>query len=571
MSAPLSTSELLRWVATKATRSTRDDFDALLARTDFTQVAGQVLQSGTPPEKRTALRGLRELETPEARALARLALRDDAAEVRAMAAGALTHSRDEADWQALLVALDDADASVQHAVMDALARMDPAATSALLLERFGHASTSEQLLALITAQRLRLPDAVALARQGLASPTATTRSAAISLLARQTEEETDGLLLQALTDGAEDVRVEALRALSRRVRVPTSVFVPLLSSATAQVQELALQALVLRRDTSACADIARLLEAPSPSLRRSAIFATGYIRCTGSTPTLLELLARTRAEDERVDLITALSHLGSPEAWAALRGQLLDPAPRIRRAAVSAWTLATAPRDATRLLLERLREDPDAEVRMAIALALAESGRREGARALHLALQDAAPEVRRMAVRTLGRDTRAEAHQALREHQATERDPEVLRELATALDPRRASGNPGAPAERPLFDPAGTGQCVAEWLASPAHHPATDRVYFYEGGHLQHLDAHGQLHALHYTVTGDQLHLQAEDAPERRTAFTVAPMPPTAGDGDAPHRFRLELARDVLTGTDTPRALFCVQPERPDTDSGNGD
>nr|WP_255207849.1 MULTISPECIES: HEAT repeat domain-containing protein [unclassified Myxococcus] len=560
----------MRWAAGKPSGSAQEDLDALCARVDFPLTARDALRSGTPAEKTTALRALQALATPEAHALARLALHDEAAPVRAMAARALARSRDGADWRGLQEALNAAEPSVQLAVMDSLARMDPTAASALFRERFDRAPEVEKRNALATAQRLRLPEAGALARLGLASSEATTRAAAVALLAREGEA-MNGLLVQALTDAADVVRLEALRALSRRPQVPASVFVPLLSAAsTAQVREQVLQALVLRGDASACEPVARLLEAPESSLRRRAIRATGELGCTQATHSLLEQLARTRDEDERADLVTALGRLGGPEAWQALRKELTDAAPRVRHAAVSAWASDAAPQDAAPVLMARLRDEPDAEVRMAIALALANSSQPVGHRALLLALEDAAPEVRRMAVRTLGRDSSTKALQALRAHQATERDSAVLQELATALEQQQGAAEnltqATSPAERRLFDPARTGQSVAEWLTSPERHPATERVYFYEGGHLEHLDTASHLHVFQYTASGDHLHIRPEGAPERSTAFTVTPEPP-ASKGP-PRAFRMELTRDVLTGADAPRTLYFRQPT--EADSGRG-
>ncbi|QDE70106.1 hypothetical protein BHS09_25730 [Myxococcus xanthus] len=569
MSAPLSTWELLHWVATKPTRSTREDLDALLARADFTQVARDVLVSGPPSEKTTALRVLRKLATPEAHALARLALRDEAADVRVLAARVLAGTQDAADWRSLQEALDDTEPSVQHAVMDSLARMNPAAASDLFLERFERAPLAEKLNALATAQRLGLPESGALARLGLASTSSTLRAAAVALLAREGEA-TEGLLIQLLTDTAEDVQLEALHALSRRAHVPASVFVPLLSaSSPLQVRQQALRSLVLRGDASACEPICRLLTAPESSLRRMTILATARLGCSGATRALLEMLARTRDEDERADLVTALGQLGGPEAWEALRQALSDESLRVRRAAISAWTSDAAPPDATTVMLEHLRGAPDIETRKAVVLALLNNRPEMAHRALRLALEDSAPEVRRMAVRALGLEASPEALQILREHQATERDPDVLRHLGAALERQQAPGDTpisvDSPAERLLFDPARTGQHVAEWLAVPERYPATERFYFYAGGNLEQLGTDSRLHAFQYTALGDQLHIQPEGAPGRSTAFTVTPEPP-ASNG-MPHRFRLELARDILFGTDAPRTLHFIEPKQTDTAS----
>ncbi|MFP2958865.1 HEAT repeat domain-containing protein [Myxococcus sp. 1LA] len=573
MSAPLSTWELLRWVATKPTRSTREDIDALLARTDFTQVASDALASGTPAEKTTALRVLRELATPEAHALARLALRDAAADVRAHAARVLAGAQDAADWRSLQEALDDTEPSVQHAVMDSLARMNPAAASGLFLARFERAPEAEKLNALATAQRLRIPVSDTLARLGLASASTATRVAAVTLLARAGEA-TEGLLIQLLEDGSEDVRLRALLELTYRVHVPASVFVPLLSAShPSPVRQQALRSLLVRGDASACEPVCQLLTAADASLRRNAILTTARLGCTGATRTLLEMLARTRDEDERADLVAALSRLGGPEAWAALRQALSDESPRVRRAAITAWASDVAPSDATPVLLERLRGAPDIETRKAVALALMNHRPEVAHRALRLALEDSEPEVRRMAVRALGLEGSQEALQLLRDHQAIERDPIVLRHLDSAIEHLQAPGDTRAwaalPAERLLFDPLQTGQSVAEWLAVPERFPATERFYFYDGGHLEQLGTDGLYRAFQYTARGDQLRIQPRGEPGRSTAFTVTPEPPaTTG---APRHVRLTLARDIIFGTDAPRTLHFVEPRQDDTESDDGD
>ncbi|WP_434348182.1 HEAT repeat domain-containing protein [Myxococcus virescens] len=568
MSSPLSTWELLHWVATKPTRSTREDLDALLARADFTQVARDVLVSGTTSEKTTALRVLRELTSPEAHALARLALRDAAADVRALAARALVSAQDAADWRSLQEALDDTAPSVQHAAMDSLARMNPVAASDLFLERFERAPEAEKLNALATAQRLGLPESGALARLGLASASSTIRAAAVDLVAREGEA-TEGLLIHLLTDASENVQLHALRTLTYRAHVPASVFVPLLAaSSSPPVRAQALQALILRRDASTCEPVCRLLTDPDASLRRRAILATERLGCTSATPTLLEMLARTRDEDERADLVAALGGLGGPEAWEALRQALSDESPRVRRAAIIAWASDVAPPDATTVLLERLRGAPDTETRKAVALALMNCRPEVAHRALRLALEDSVPEVRRMAVRALGLKASPEALQTLRDHQATERDPDVLRHLDAALERRQAPGDTpiwaASPAERLLFDPARTEQSVAQWIAVPERYPATERFYFYEGGHLERQGTDGRVDAFQYTAIEDQLRVHPQGAPERSTAFTVTPAAP-------PHRFRLELAQDVLTGTEAPRTLHFIEPRQADTEPVDGD
>ena len=456
MSTPLSTRGLLRLLASTSSRSTLDALEELSAREDFARVARDVLHSGSTEEKVVALRALAPLTTSEAHALARLGLRDSTPAVRAAAARAMADAFDvrdaqarpgtpapqpvasqtAEDWRSLVTALEDSDATGQVAIMDALARIDPAAASALFLSRFEQASTTERLTALATAQRLQLPDAFALARLAMAAPSIDVRTAAVSLLARHGEA-SDRLIIQALADTAPNIQREALRALSRRERVPTQVFIPLLAATTTRVQEEALQVFELRRDTSTCEPLLPLLTAQEPSLRKRAIRAVGHIGCPGAQERLLAMLNPHGDEEEQADLITSLGMLGGAPAWEALRTALSDPRPSIRRAASSAWAAsATAPPDRTAVLQERQREDPAPEVRSHITLALTTLEASTARLALRTALTDPSPDVRTVAVQTLARSTDSDALDELRAHRALESDPDVLRALDVSLEQR---------------------------------------------------------------------------------------------------------------------------------------
>ncbi|AKQ64832.1 HEAT repeat protein [Myxococcus hansupus] len=424
MSTPLSTRDLLRSLASTSSRSTSDALEELRAREDFTRVAHDVLRSGTAEEKVVALRAWVLRTTPEAQSPS------------SAPAPQSREPQDSEDWRYLVAALDDSDATVQQAVMNVLARIDPAAASALFLSRFEQASNTERLTALATAQRLQLPDALALARLALTAPSVDVRTAAVSLLARQGEA-SDSLLIQALADTAPTIQREALRALSRRERVPTQVFIPLLSAAATRVQEEALQVLVLRRDSNTCEHLLPLLSAQAQSLRKHAIRAVGHIGCAGASQQLLAMLDLHGDEEEQADLITALGLLGGAPAWAALRTALSDPRPGIRQAASSAWAASsTAPPDRTAVLQERQREDPSPEVRSHITVALTTLDASTARLALRTALTDPAPDVRKVAVQTLARSADPDALDELRAHRALESNPDVLRALDVSLEQR---------------------------------------------------------------------------------------------------------------------------------------
>ncbi len=443
MSTPLSTREWLQSLARTSSRTSRDTLEELRGREDFARVARDVLHSGSTEEKVVALRALAPMTAPEAHSLARLGLRDSTPEVRVAAARALADTADarrpeEAaeDWRSLIAALEDSDATAQVAVMDALARIDPAAAGALFLSRFEKASPPERLTTLATAQRLQLPDAFALARLALDAPSADVRTAAVSLLAGQGEA-SDTLLIQALSDVAPNVQWEALRALSRRERIPTQVFVPLLAASTTRVQEEAIQVLTLRRDARTCEPLMRLLDSSEPATRRHAIRAVGHIGCTEARERLLAMLDPHGDEAEQATLLTALGMLGGDPAWEALRTALSDPRPGIRRVASSTWAASpSAPPDRIAVLQGRQREDPAPEVRSHVTLALTTLDAATARLALRAALTDPAPDVRIVAVQTLARSTDLDALDALRAHRTVEPHPDVLRALDVALEQR---------------------------------------------------------------------------------------------------------------------------------------
>lgn len=607
MSKSLPTSDLLRWLAAKTTGGVTEGIETLRARADLVEVAAAALQGGTEKEKVIALLALRDVAALEAQALARTALGDASPRVRDMAARCLAQASRQAAWSPLVGALDDPEPTVQLQVMEALTQLDPVAAVALLRARFASAAETERLNALTTAWSQWTSEWLLLARLGLGDASPFVRAAAVAAMAKEAGKATDAPLMQALTDPDEQVRLAATDALAQRPRVDADTFLPLLQDRSSSVRMLGLHTLVQRRHAGACDTVTILMRDPAPQIRKMAILAIGQLGCTAAREKLLEEVRRAPDEDDRVAVITSLGLLGGDEASAVIHTALKDPSPLVRAAAVTAWLRVAEPARAVPALLECLRDDPDwrvrshavsglvkapsevdalvagsltgdpdPRVRLSATRVLADKPGAEVGNALVKALTDSAPEVRLEVARALGRRGHPEAIQALLKLESTESRRDILSEVKAALarlGPEQFEGAQLSGPERPLFDPARTGQAFATWLKDPDWYPASDRLVFYYGGELESIDLDDHVQVYRYSVDADQLRIQRDGEPVRSTAFTIETSSwETTAQSKRPG-FRLGLATDVLSGTGQPLSFFCLDslaPRGPD-DAGATD
>jgi cyclophilin family peptidyl-prolyl cis-trans isomerase len=160
----------------------------------------------------------------------------------------------------------------------------------------------------------------------------------------------------------------------------------------------------------ACLSTVARAEAPSPTAAEA--FALGQVGVAWEPPgeperaraevTLLAALAREQRAEVRDRIVEALGKVGGKAALAAL-GPLLDGAERAR-ATIALATLAknrNVSDTATRLRLEKLLGDSDAEVRYGAALALLRYKDPESRAALARTLADPAVHVRATAAKAL--------------------------------------------------------------------------------------------------------------------------------------------------------------------------
>ncbi|NTX52472.1 HEAT repeat domain-containing protein [Myxococcus sp. CA039A] len=586
-----STSELLRQLAGTTSEGTGEGVARLRARADLVDAAREALAGGQEREKVLALLAMQGLDARGAQDLLLSAMGDSSARVRAMAARGLALAPRQVAWSHLVTALADADSAVQRQAMEALARLDVSETGALLGARFGSATESERLNMLDVAREQEAHTWLALARQGLVDAAPSVRAAAVAAMATVEDPSADRVLVEALQDVDEQVRLSAVEALTPRASLPTTPLLPLLADVSPTVRMRTVHALLRRGTSDGCEQLVRLLDDPLPPLRELAILALGQLGCGAATSRLVDEARRASDAEERAALVTALGRLGGGEVEPVIQEALGDTSAPVREAAVVAWPRVVGLARALAPLRGLLRADPDWQVRSQAVLALtgaapeadedlslaltrdvdprvrtaaarvlADRAGEVAERALVKALSDPEPEVRLKAARSLGRRLAVEAHPVLSALEGSEPRRDVRAEVRLALsrlERARTGGDEESPPERELYDPAGQGVAFATWLRDPDWYPVSDRLVFYREGALESidLDEHVQVHD--YSVDVGHLRLRREGAPDLLTAFQVERTTwPTPEQGDQPC-YRLELHTDVLTGTGQPRVFYC--------------
>ena len=202
-------------------------------------------------------------------------------------------------------------------------------------------------------------------------PQPSVRSAAAEVLAGMSTQAVPALLA-ALGDASLDVRKEAVLALGSHM---TSDVLPAVTHAlhhdpAPEVRERAV--LALERSMPECAidDLIRALEDESAIVRSAAACALGEYE-TGATPAIVTALVGALSDplaDVRESAARALRY-SSAEAIPGLMAQLEDEAAGVRKEVIG--TLGTLEAcQAIDALAQRLRADPDAEVRCEAASAL---------------------------------------------------------------------------------------------------------------------------------------------------------------------------------------------------------
>jgi HEAT repeat protein len=146
--------------------------------------------------------------------------------------------------------------------------------------------------------------------------------------------------------------------------------------------------------------VAQRLADPERAVRLDAAVALRRVRAPESAPAMVARLPVEPDAEVRQALCLALVASETPEATAALRGRLADPARDVRLETVRALGLVAAP-GAVPLLAERLPAEPEPALREALCVSLARAGTHAAARALTQGLDDPSPAVADRARRAL--------------------------------------------------------------------------------------------------------------------------------------------------------------------------
>lgn len=206
----------------------------------------------------------------------------------------------------------------------------------------------------------------------LASLSSAQRVEVIARRAAQGGQEASGLLLAALEDPDEIVRIAAADQCGRlRLRGAQAPLLRWLELSSAPVRVAAIRALSLLADRSALAQVTRMLSDRDRAVKLAAIDAVVALGGRDSVVSLLDRLGDEETE-VRIAAARALGELGDPRAVLSLLGVLNDPTPEVREVVATALGRLGDERG-MRPLVSALR-DPHQETRVAAARALGAIG-----------------------------------------------------------------------------------------------------------------------------------------------------------------------------------------------------
>lgn len=341
-----------------------------------------------------ALEAFSDAPSYERVAAARAASGSPVAEVRRTGLRLLAPEASE-DFNQLAAALRDDDPSVVQTAATALSSCEaPEATALLWSEIRGAAGDIRHLM--LEVLHAEQPQALSrLARRAVESMDPAERAAGLSALSLLGDSTVRDQVIAALGDPSVDVRLEALRALAvDPAAVGTSPLAAVMRDADPRVRAQAVDVIAGTEDEDALPLLVRALDDPAEAVRLATRRALGRVRSPAAVDLLLEALGRPAHRAAAVD---ALAALGQPatgrlvralatttgEVRDAVREALLrsgavertvrslrDPSPSRRRAALTLLR-AVRPEGVAIVVAERL-EDPDPDVRQAAAQLLGE-------------------------------------------------------------------------------------------------------------------------------------------------------------------------------------------------------
>lgn len=343
-----------------------------------------------------ALEAFRDAPARERTAAARVASESLIAEVRRAGLGLLAPEANE-EFHLLAGALRDSDPSVVETAARLLSATGaPEATASLWSEIRGASGESRRLM--LEILRAEQPEVLSrLAQRAVESMDAAERAAGLSALAMLGNGSVVEQVLVALGDPSVDVRLEALRALAVDAgSVGTAPLTAVMRDADARVRSQAVEVIAAAEDENTLPLLLDALDDPAETVRLATRRALGTLRSPAAVDLLLEALERPAHRAAAVEALAALGEMATGRLVRALVSTSGDVRESVREALLRSGVIERtlrnlgAPRPARRLaaltLLRAVRpegvapavaerlEDPDPEVRQEAARLLGELG-----------------------------------------------------------------------------------------------------------------------------------------------------------------------------------------------------
>jgi HEAT repeat protein len=353
-----------------------DDVTAATAATDALQHLGRssdgalvdALATADAPQRAAILPLLR---SQQAAAAVRALMRDDDAEVRARACEALARIGDTTSVPMLFEALADPSARVAHAAISAILTLGSSETEALALAavRSERPALRRHAIRLLGAFGYR--SGLAPLREAIGDSDRRIAELAIAGLGTIDDPAVDDVLAGVASSSDDALRCAVMRAAANRT------------------------------SPAAAAMLAKGVSDTASWVRYYAAQGLGKIGGSDDPQTSRLLIERLRdnAPQVRIAAIEALSRLGSPEAWEAVRGAAASNDPDERRAGLVGVGMH-AREGAIEILIEAARS-PDPATRLVAVSGLARLQEPRALAALEEAVSDATPEVRDAALSLL--------------------------------------------------------------------------------------------------------------------------------------------------------------------------
>jgi HEAT repeat protein len=351
-----------------------DDASSATAATDALQNLGRSSDDGlidalasADATQRAAILPL--VRSKQAANAVRVLMQDDDAEVRARACEALARISDTASVHLLFDALADPSARVAHAAVSAILTLGSSDTEALalagvsskrpsvrrhairLLGAFGFPSALEPLRAAIKDPDRRIAE-LAIAGLGTlddphvddvlaevaASPDDALRCAVMRAASNRNTPRAIALLTKGIADSAAWVRYYAAQGLGRHgaIAAPETsrLLIERLRDNAPQVRIAAIEALSRLGSPEAWEAVRRAAASNDPDERRAGLVGVGMHAREGATPILIEA-AKSSDPATRLVAVSGLARLDEPRALAALEDAVSDATPEVRDAALS--------------------------------------------------------------------------------------------------------------------------------------------------------------------------------------------------------------------------------------------